>query len=403
MILTLAAALLSLAYPAVGAVEKLPKVSVYASNNSYHNCAISEPLPKRYHHLIHTSIILESKDKTEKIPGQIVLVGKNVILHFVVSDIAAGIRKTYDIHKTKLGNSNGVQLAEVKGDMEVSIGNSLFTKYTTHSGPNKPFFYPFLTPGGLNLTRQWPVEDIATDTHDHPHHRGLWFTHGNVNGVDFWAETPGTGKTVTTGYHDLVSGPVFGSFVTTTDWINPDGSMVGTDVRTVRITPFPNGDRILDFDIEFTPNGKTVTFGDTKEGMFGLRTTDTLAPSRKLGGHMINSEGLKDAECWGKKAAWVDYFGQVGGKTYGISMFDTASNLRHPQTWHARDYGLFTINPFGLHDFGMGEKGAGDYVVAADKKLSLKYRVFFHKGDTEAGGVVSQYHSYADPPKVSIQ
>ena len=403
MILTAAGALMLFAIAVSNSADKLPVITVSAPNHTYHNCALTVALPKRYHNFSSHSIILESSNGLEKLPCQIEKEGSDLYLHFVISELAKGAKKTYQLKNSNELASSVVSVREISGDVEVKISDALFTKYTTHSGPNKPFFYPILTPAGQNLTRRWPIEEIESDSHDHSHHRGLWFTHGNVNGVDFWGETPGTGKTVTTGFRKLVSGSVFGSFETTTDWRTPDGLLMATDLRTVRITKLPNGDRLLDFEIVFQPNGKPVVFGDTKEGMFGLRTTDTLAPSRKHGGHIINSEGQKDGDCWAKKASWVDYFGPVGGEIYGIAIFDTASNLRHPQTWHARDYGLFTINPFGLHDFGMGDKGAGDYIVPAEKTMTLKYRLLFHKGDTEAGGVLSQYDGYSDPPEVKVQ
>ncbi len=403
MILT-TGALLIYSVLVTSSARALPVITVSAQNHSYHNCALDLLLPKKYNSMSGNAFTLESTDHQEMLPCQIIKTGKGSHLFFIVSDIEKGNKKSYHLKKSISVNSDMVAVRENSRDIEVKIGTTLFTKYTTHSGPNKPFFYPIYTPDGHHLTRQWPVEDVASDTHDHPHHRGLWFTHGSVNGVDFWGETPGTGKTVATGFKELVSGPVCGSFITTSDWLNPDGSLAATDNRTIAITLLPNGDRLLDFEIVFKPHGKPVVFGDTKEGMFGLRTTDTLAPSRKHGGHMINSEGQKDGDCWAKKASWVDYYGPISGEsTYGISMFDNSANLRHPQTWHARDYGLFAVNPFGLHDFGMGAKGAGDYTVPADGSMTLKYRLLFHKGDTETGGVIAQYHAYADPPVVSIQ
>ena len=41
------------------------------------------------------------------------------------------------------------------------------------------------------FTRAYPMEKVPAKQNDHPHQRSCWFTHGNVNGIDFWAE-PGT-------------------------------------------------------------------------------------------------------------------------------------------------------------------------------------------------------------------
>lgn len=51
-----------------------------------------------------------------------------------------------------------------------------------------PYLYPLTSPSGANIARHWPMEnDAPTEEKDHPHHRGLWLSHGDVNGYDFWA------------------------------------------------------------------------------------------------------------------------------------------------------------------------------------------------------------------------
>jgi hypothetical protein len=44
-----------------------------------------------------------------------------------------------------------------------------------------------MSPSGTHLTRQVPlVKGVEGESDDHPHHIGFWFTHGDVNGKDFW-------------------------------------------------------------------------------------------------------------------------------------------------------------------------------------------------------------------------
>ena len=356
--------------------------------------------------------VLQSGSDT--IPAQVFYQEGRAFLAFIVNALSAQERRAYRLfwQANSSESQSGVEINESQKGVEVLFiqpnpstkkrERHLFTRYLTPSLPNKPFFYPILTPEGSHFTRQWPLEEIATDTHDHPHHRGLWFTHGEVNGVDFWSEQKAFGKTVHTLTKNPVSGSVFGGFQASTAWITPKGEHIAHDERTIRIFPLSNGDTLFDFDITLTANKVDLVMGDTKEGMFGLRLPDTLAPSKKLGGSMINSRGQKLAALWGKPAEWVDYFGTIGGKTYGVAMLDGAANLRHPQTWHARDYGLFAINPFGLHDFGLGAKGAGDYVIPVGKSLSLKYRLVFHHGNTDEANIANHYTTYSEPPQVKV-
>jgi hypothetical protein len=380
-------------------------ITVRASHHAYHNAPVSFLIATVDHRALspRDSYFLTTSDG-QRLPCQLTYEDNRNWLIFLLPDLPQGETRTYHLQRAH-GVRPSVQEVTVKqegADLAIHIGSALFTRYTTHSGPNKPFFYPILTPEGDPMTRRWPMEQNTGESNDHIHHRGLWFTHSSVNGVDFWTEGKGTGKTVNQAFLGLVSGPVFGGFQAHTEWRGPDNTLIATDVRTVRIYSLPNGDRLMDFAITLRPADKPLVLGDNKDGVFGLRLPDSLAPARKEGGHIITSTGNKDSAAWGKAADWVDYWGPIQGKTYGVAIFDHPDNLRHPETWHARDYGLFTVNPFGLHDFGLGPKGAGDYTIPQDGHLTLRYRLLFHKGDTNAAGVAEQYAAYTDPPEVEV-
>jgi hypothetical protein len=114
-------------------------------------------------------------------------------------------------------------------------------------------------------------------------------------------------------------------------------------------------------------------------------------------GHIVTATGVRDAEAWGKRADWCDYYAAHNGKTYGIAIFDHPQNLRHPTWWMARDYGLFGANPFGWHDYEpkTTQPHAGDYTIAAGKSLTLKYRLYFHFGDEQEAKLAEKYEEYA--------
>ena len=124
-----------------------------------------------------------------------------------------------------------------------------------------------------------------------------------------------------------------------------------------------------------------------------------LAPTMRLKGdvgqgHIVNSAGDKDKDTWGKRAAWCDYYGPVNGRTNGVAIFEHPSNPKYPTWWHVRDYGLFAANPFGVHDFEKKPEGAGDITVPAGQDFTLKYRFFFHAGDTEQAEIQQVYEDY---------
>ncbi len=353
------------------------------------------------------TVALKSADGAA-IPTQVRREGSSLLVSWVVPEAAKGKARRYVLDVGGVPDTKPrVTVTRAGADIEVRVGDDLFAKYDATTGPNKPYLHPIYGPGQKLMVRGWPVAKNDADTSaDHPHHRGLWFTHGAVNGVDYWSEGAKTGKTVNTAYSDLVSGPVFGGFTSKTEWRAPDGTKVADDVRTFRFYATPDA-RVMDVDIVLTPSGQAITLGDTKEGSFGLRVPDAMdvnpGKGKKGEGHIDTSAGLKDAATWGKRAEWVDYWGPVGGETVGVAIFDHPTSFRHPTTWHVRDYGLFCANPFGLHDFEPGKaKDAGDLVLQPGQKLTLRYRVVFHKGSAADAGVAAMWNAYANPPKVTV-
>ncbi len=262
----------------------------------------------------------------------------------------------------------------------------------------KPVLSPIYGPTGMNFVRQWPMAEKAGpgEEMDHPHHKGLWFTHGAVNGVDFWAEGEKMGKIIVQGRPTVGKPGNVLTIDTIESWQAPDGKAVCNSATTISCGG-DAGDRYIDYTITIKASEGDVTFGDTKEGTMGIRSHPALNLKGKVAaGHALNSEGQKDAGIWGKPARWVDYSGPIDGKVTGIACFDHPSNLRHPTTWHARDYGLIAANPFGLHDFDKkNAKGAGDHTIKKGGTLTFKYRWLFHSGDTAAAKIEDRWKVWA--------
>src|SRR5215469_17869451 len=76
--------------------------------------------------------------------------------------------------------------------IQVEIDGRLYTTFYLAPGGNKPYVYPLSTASGIVVTRHFPMETFPGETQDHPHHRGMFFSHGDVNGFNLWATEPGT-------------------------------------------------------------------------------------------------------------------------------------------------------------------------------------------------------------------
>src|SRR5690606_8303601 len=92
--------------------------------------------------------------------------------------------------------ADGVSVEERSDRVVIRVGGELLTELRCGDAA-KPYFYPLLGPGGVMVTRHFPMRhDVEDEERDHPHQRSMWFTHGDVNGVDFWAEGPNKGRVV---------------------------------------------------------------------------------------------------------------------------------------------------------------------------------------------------------------
>lgn len=311
--------------------------------------------------------------------------------------LVAGLLTGCACFQSATASQDGVRLYETNGVVRVDLNGQLFTQYH-HRDVSRPFLYPLLSADGEHLTRRWPQENVPGEEHDHPHHHALWYSHGDVNGVDLWSESDKAGRTVQDRIVRMESGSKSGVLVTRNEWKSKDGRLLARDERTFRFHKPEGQERIIDFEIVIQATEGEVTLGDTKEGTFAIRMAESMRnkqPKNQPGlGHLVSSRGDTDGAVWGKRAEWVDYYGPVNGKTYGIAILDHPANPRHPTWWHARDYGLFAANPFGVHDFEKKPKGTGDLKIPAGQSITFRYRVILHPGDATTANIAGRWTEY---------
>jgi hypothetical protein len=277
-----------------------------------------------------------------------------------------------------------VTLTKSDTKITVQIDGKLFTELI-YKGKRTPLLYPIIGPNGNGLTRKYPLEKAGPgEQKDHVHHTSLWFTHGKVNGVDFWHSKGNKVNRIVPSKVTVGKDHV----ILNNDWISSSDKKILTDVQRIGF-----GDRYIDYTVTLMASEGEVKLGDTKEGSMAIRTHPALRVTGKVAkGKANNSAGHKGKALWGKAAKWVDYYGPLEGKVVGISIYDHPSNPRHPTTWHARDYGLITANPFGLSYFKPKDRPRnGDMIIKAGESVTFHYRFVFHAGDTDTAKVDEQW------------
>lgn len=122
-----------------------------------------------------------------------------------------------------------VIIKQSDGKVTVSIDKQLVTEYL-YKDFAKPIFYPLLGPNGISMTRGYPmVKGVAGEAEDHPHHKSLWFAHGNVNNVDLWAEGENFGRIVHQRILHGSDGSEVATLATENKWVDAKGETICTD------------------------------------------------------------------------------------------------------------------------------------------------------------------------------
>src|SRR5688572_6784215 len=114
------------------------------------------------------------------------------------------------------------------GGVIVKIDGELFAEYLKQP-KHQPCVWPIIGPTGKPMTRAYPIgPKVRGESDDHPHHHSLWFTHGDVNGIDFWTgRSSGRGgdkgsRIVHRDFVEVASDGSEAKIVTTNDWMDGD-------------------------------------------------------------------------------------------------------------------------------------------------------------------------------------
>ena len=96
------------------------------------------------------------------------------------------------------------------------------------------------------MTRNYPMQNVPGEQHDHPHHRGICFGHEGINGIESWAERATFGESAKTAervgklgsekhreFKTLEAKPDGAVLVSIIDYLDPDGKKYLEEERTM--------------------------------------------------------------------------------------------------------------------------------------------------------------------------
>jgi len=294
-----------------------------------------------------------------------------------------------------------------KHKVDVLINGNLFTSYQYPANIEKPFLFPVYSSDGSIITRGYPVEPRKNERVDHPHHIGIWFNYGNINGLDFWNNSSAILASKKDTYGHIVHQKIIkaisgkkGELDVTMIWEDNSGKAILNE-NTRYIFSGDKNTRTIDHISTLTAADGQVIIGDSKEGMFAIRvdrafempsnesliftddkgnpTTVEAVDNTGVTGMYISSNGLKGDSVWGTRNEWVILSGVKNNIKISMAIFDNPKNPGFPAYAHARGYGLFSLNNFGQNSYDPKlEKRS--YKLEKGQSVTLYHRFYVQSG-----------------------
>lgn len=298
--------------------------------------------------------------------------------------------------------------ADDKQKVDVMVEGKLFTSYQYPSNMEKPYLFPVVAPSGSVITRGFPLEPRKGERVDHPHHIGIWFNHGNVNGLDFWNNSSAIPAARKDMYGNIVVKQIVkaksgkkATLSVVSNWNDNKGNTLLVE-NTQYLFSADKNSRTIDHIATLTAANGTVTITDNKEGMIAIRvdrafempsnesliftddkgnpTTVRATDNTGVTGMYTSSSGLQGDKVWSSRNDWVLLSGTKDNVLTTMGVFDHPKNLGYPAHSHARGYGLFSTNNLGSQSY---VKDHEKIVVTLKQgeSITLRHRFYVTSGD----------------------
>jgi hypothetical protein len=239
----------------------------------------------------------------------------------------------------------------------------------------RPYFHPVRSLAGVELTEHQPA--------DHRWHLGLAYGWPVLNGWNLWG---GPTYVRDRGYvamanHGEVRHLAWSGRQERLEWVDPDGSPVAAESRTIGLPEVDPGAGAwaLELETEIENTGsRPLRFGSpTTEGrpLAGYAGLAWRGPAPLRDAVVLLDDGPADADAMGRRSRWLGYAG--GGVT--LAFYEDPGNPGVPNRWFVRtaEYPLVASSPFFDRELELEPA----------RRLRLRHRLLFADGTWDAGRV----------------
>ena len=222
-----------------------------------------------------------------------------------------------------------------------------------------------------------------------------------MNGLDFWNEgATNSCNIVHEKFLAIQSGRESGTIQSADNWMARDGTVVCTDLRTMRIYNRPDDQRLFDFEITLqAPPDKPVIFGDDKDGTMAARIAETMRLKhkdkhrRRTYCPVLGRAGRSRHGASGRIGAIITglWMGKLSGSP--SSIIRIIHGIRPGGMCGIMDSSRPIHSAFMI--LKKSQKGRATFTIPAGQSVTFRYRFYLHKGDEQQARVAEQYQEYS--------
>lgn len=279
-----------------------------------------------------------------------------------------------------------LQPVELKRDLTYKAGNGFVDVFKdnkqvarfNYNNSSKPYIFPLNAPCGSALTSNELIPKTEGEPEGNPSKLSFWTGISDINGIDFWNEGDKCGKIVQKKLDFEPLNSNNWNIHVVNDWVGPDGKKVCEEDRRYSFVSCQYGTLIATL-VTLSSSDNILKISDTPQGFLGIH----LAPALQFKdgkGQVLNSEGLTNKDCNGKRARWLDVSGSADGKDFGITLFDASFNYGTPAYWRVANSGTIAVNPFGGKSFTNEPANDSSITIRRRQPFTMLYITLLHDG-----------------------
>jgi hypothetical protein len=240
------------------------------------------------------------------------------------------------------------------------------------------YVHPLFSLDGEPLTSDFPD--------DHLHHHGVFWTWPSVNvrgaATQTWHPAEPSLRQHFVRWIERQAEAAGAVVRVENAWTLAEKEVVAKETITLRIHPLDREGRAVDVEIVLQPVGGPIELRGAAEDNKGYGGLCFRGAPLLKDAVMTTDEGVLKEDSTGRPFRWAD----LSAQGLGVAIFVSPGHPGFPVDWLVRNSYAGVLNPCW--------PGLAGSTLPADVPVALRYRIYIHRGDVQAGRVAEAYEAY---------